>query len=358
MECTPPRMIPDPPPTPPLADAAPGVPGDRAASMRRDITAAYLAAGTRIGAWAVMSAFVYRVGGPGQFAVLALVRGTIGILNYTAVGLTPALIRMLAETKSANAGDAHAAVTVSSEQGPAWFEYPTPETRWFDPRTIYASGVLAARLSIAAGLVVTLIYAVCFNKIHLVPRELMRDAPNVVLWIGLGILLRLYSDVAGALLQTRKHIALDNLLLGSGELFRLLSMVVLFATFHVSPLMAAAIAYVASGAFVVVTRRWAVHRLEDGPRDWQAGAARAAAVRRLFAFGSLVLLAEMADYLYSPTDFLLIAHFLGPADVAAYAPAVQLDSGLLILVAALASVLLPKAALAHAGGASADVRPY
>ncbi|MDB5356833.1 MAG: putative rane protein EpsK [Phycisphaerales bacterium] len=356
MECTPPRMIPDPPP--PLADAAPGVPDGRAASMRRDITAAYLAAGTRIGSWAVMSAFVYRVGGPGQFAVLALVRGTIGILNYTAVGLTPALIRMLAEAKSATASDAHAAATVSPEQGPVRLDYAPPATRSFDPRTIYASGVLAARLSIAAGLVLTLIYAVSFNKIHLVPRELMRDAPNVVLWIGLGILLRLYSDVAGALLQTRKHIALDNLLLASGELFRLLAMVAIFATLHVSPLMAAAIAYVAAGAFVVVTRRYAVHRLEDGPRDWQAGAARAAAVRRLLAFGSLVLLAEMADYLYSPTDFILIAHFLGPAEVAAYAPAVQLDSGLLILVAALASVLLPKAALAHAGGASVDVRRY
>ncbi|MDB5302840.1 MAG: polysaccharide biosynthesis protein [Phycisphaerales bacterium] len=326
--------------------------------MRRDIAAAYVAAAARIGAWALMSAFVYRVGGPGQFAVLALVRGTIGILNYTTVGLTPALIRMFAAVRSARAGDDGAVAAALPEQFPARLDGATPEAFSFDHRTIYASGILAARLSIAVGFCLTIIYAVCFTRFHVVPQDLIHDAPGVVLWIGLGTLLRLYSDVAGALLQTRGRIALDNRLLAGGELTWVVATLMAFATSRVNPLTAAAMAYVVSGVFLTAARRWAVNRLEDGPQAWESGAARAAAVRNLFVFGSLVLLAQVADYLYSPTDFILIAHFLGPMGVAAYAPAVQIDSGLLMLVMAIASVLLPKAALAHASGASQDVRRY
>jgi len=43
---------------------------------------------------------------------------------------------------------------------------------------------------------------------------------------------------------------------------------------------------------------------------------------RLLELGSLVLVAQLADYLYAPTDFILINHFLTPGAVAAYAPAV------------------------------------
>src|SRR5437764_1146102 len=70
-----------------------------APTMRRDMIAAYIAAGTRIAAWAVVSAIVYRLAGAGEFGTLALIRGTIGILTYTAVGLAPTLIRLFAEAR-------------------------------------------------------------------------------------------------------------------------------------------------------------------------------------------------------------------------------------------------------------------
>jgi O-antigen/teichoic acid export membrane protein len=49
---------------------------------------------------------------------------------------------------------------------------------------------------------------------------------------------------------------------------------------------------------------------------------------------------------------------LSPLDIANYAPGVQIDSGLLLLVTGLSNVLLPKAALAHAGGSARTVRQY
>ena len=44
------------------------------------------------------------------------------------------------------------------------------------------------------------------------------------------------------------------------------------------------------------------------------------------AFGSGVLLAQLADFLYAPVDFILIQNLLGPFDTATYAPAVQIDA--------------------------------
>ncbi|MDB5330449.1 MAG: hypothetical protein JWP03_1600, partial [Phycisphaerales bacterium] len=97
--------------------------------MRRDISAAYLSAAARIGAWAAVSALVYRAGGAGEFAVLALVRGTIGILNYTTVGLTPALIRLFAESRSARGNVQRDIVALVPPDAPVRLDYATPGLR-------------------------------------------------------------------------------------------------------------------------------------------------------------------------------------------------------------------------------------
>src|SRR6185437_3054587 len=95
-------------------------------SMRRDVTAAYIAAGARIGAWAVVSAIVYRLAGPAHFAMLALIRGTIGILNYTAVGLAPALIRLLAESAPNRTGQANEALRAAADTLPTPIDSAAP----------------------------------------------------------------------------------------------------------------------------------------------------------------------------------------------------------------------------------------
>jgi O-antigen/teichoic acid export membrane protein len=79
---------------------------------------------------------------------------------------------------------------------------------------------------------------------------------------------------------------------------------------------------------------------------------------RLLGFGLLVVAAQLADYLYAPTDLILIRRLLGPGAVADYAPGVEVDSALLLVVAALAGVLLPRTALAHARGDAEAARRY
>jgi O-antigen/teichoic acid export membrane protein len=105
--------------------------------------------------------------------------------------------------------------------------------------------------------------------------------------------------------------------------------------------------------------RWVAARREL-PRDDRSRFKHLdpAILKRLLGFGLLVTAAQMADYLYAPTDFLLISWLLHPIESATYGPAVQIDAGLLMLVSALASVLLPKAALAHTRGNRAQLVRY
>jgi O-antigen/teichoic acid export membrane protein len=95
-----------------------------------------------------------------------------------------------------------------------------------------------------------------------------------------------------------------------------------------------------------------------GAGSWSPRAIRLNSILALLSFGLLVALAQAADFLYAPTDNILINRFIDPLTVAVYAPAIQIDAGLLLLVGGLAAVLLPRSALAHAGGDTAQVRRY
>jgi len=78
----------------------------------------------------------------------------------------------------------------------------------------------------------------------------------------------------------------------------------------------------------------------------------------LITYGSIVTVAQLADFLYAPTDFILINRLLTTIDAANYAPAVQVDAALLLSVGAIANVLLPKTAIAHAQDDVELIRKY
>jgi O-antigen/teichoic acid export membrane protein len=318
--------------------------------MRRDVMAAYFAAGSRIGAWALVSAIVYRLASPAQFAMLALIRGTIGILNYAAIGLAPALIRHFAA-----ASQSHSPLQSDDPKQPGEITGPGAALSNANERAIFSTGIVIAAASTVVGLIITLFYARFFDRIHVVPPGLGRAAPWAVILIGLGTLLRLFSDAPGALLKTKGRIAKDNYILASGDIFWALATA---AAFHWAGLLTASITYAAAGLVVAAARTLAVQQLKSRfwPLElrliqWRIGNA-------LLSFGSLLLLAQIAEYFYAPTDYILINHFFGPGEVAAYAPGTQIDMALLMLVTGLAAVLLPKSALAHTRGDPKLLRQY
>ena len=173
--------------------------------------------------------------------------------------------------------------------------------------------------------------------------------------IGLGVLLRLISDASGAVLQSSGRIAVDNLILASSEVLWV-GLCALWVDTDPHRIVRVAYAFALASAFQLAGRFVAAEKVArlsnlEMSLDWKAG-------REMLGYGILVTLSQVADYLYAPTDFLLINQLLRPSNVADYAPAVQIDAGLLLLVAGLAGVLLPKAAIAHAAGDVRRLRAY
>ncbi len=84
------------------------------------------------------------------------------------------------------------------------------------------------------------------------------------------------------------------------------------------------------------------------PRNWKS-------TRRLLAYGGLVTLGSAADFLYAPIDYFILNRLVDPLAPAVYAPAVQVDAAILVLVSAVATVVLPKAARLAAAGDPAGV---
>jgi O-antigen/teichoic acid export membrane protein len=115
--------------------------------------------------------------------------------------------------------------------------------------------------------------------------------------------------------------------------------------------------YTVSGLLPLIARLVVAHR-ETGVIVPDSNRVLLPAIRLLLGYGSMVVLAQLADYLYAPTDYILIDHLLAPVDIANYAPALQMDAALLLLVAGLSSVLLPRTAVAHAAGDRAVVMRY
>jgi O-antigen/teichoic acid export membrane protein len=298
-------------------------PATASSRLRGDIASAYLVAGSRIAGWLVVSALIFRRLGAESFAIFALIRGTIGLLNYISLGLSPALIHYGAQRD---------------------------ENRTL--RKYFSSALLVVMIGGVIGLLGTVVYAAAFKHLLNVPPA-QPMLPAIVLLMGIGMLARLGGDAPGAILQVSHRIKLDNLLVAAGDLlWAALSAIAVLSGWG---LLGIAVAFFASGLLPLLGRLFLSLRIVGGA---SASLIDRQIVRVLVGYGAMVVLAQLADYLYAPTDYILINKLLERVDVAAYAPAVQIDSGLLLLVIGLSAVLLPHAADAHAAGSPKLVRRY
>lgn len=323
----------------------------RDASFRRDIASAYVAAAARIGSWVVVSALVYRYLGAADFGILALVRGTLGILNYVTLGLSPALIH-----RSAAAVQPRPVIPASD--GPrSSLAYQSPRQAPASLNELYDNALALALMAGLVGLGATFVYALTFTRLYPLTRGVGADLPGVVACFGGGIVLRLVGDAPGAILQVRSRIALDNLLVSSGDLAWALLVGIVLAFRSPNAFLLVAGTYAVSG-LIPLAGRLKIAMREAGSARLRLENLSWPIMKLLLSYGSFVVLAQLADYLYAPTDYILIARLLHTSDLAGYAPAVQIDAGLLLLVTGLSAVLLPKTALAHAAGSSRVVRAY
>ena len=303
--------------------------------MRRDVVSAYGLTLCRVLAWVTVSAVVYRRYANEYFAALSLLRWTIGLLAYTSVGLGPAMVHSLARAR-------HGGTALPSRE---------------QVQTIRGSGTMLAIFAAGATLLLTGAYRATFPWLHHVPAGAMTEQfAGLILFFGIGDALRVLSEPAGAYLQTHDRIAADNLILIAGEIaWTILSLLSLPDAAHPSVIPVAA-AFTATSLGICGLRLLCTIDPLDPSPPWRA--ANVKTMLALLAFGSFVLVSQLSDFLYAPTDMILINRLLIPTELAAYAPAVQIDTGLLLLMTGLASVLLPKAASAHAAGDAAAVKRY
>jgi O-antigen/teichoic acid export membrane protein len=340
-------------------------------STRRDLISAYVATAARIGAWVVVAAVVMRRFGTDEFALLALVRGTLSILNYGTLGLGPAMIHHLARRDAGEPPPPRTAVPVLPVEAPenvaaapaATIAYANP-TELADPlhaalrplRETYAAGM---RIVLLAGLIAVVLlcgYASNFEQIHQWRLRVTGTPTTFVFAMGLGAILRIVSDAPGAVLQVRDRITRDNAYQCAAELIWVLGVLWSLSSPWMS-MSEIAIWFLASSAFLLVARLMTaatitqqfVFELPNPPPGL---------ARTLLADGGVIVLGQLANYLYAPAAMILISRLLDAELVAYYEAAVQVDAALLLLVTALATVLLPKAAVAHAADDRDAVRRY
>ena len=305
--------------------------------MRMDLTAAFAASGAKAMAYAVISSLLLAGGAHApDFAMFTLIRSTLGLLNYASLGIAPAFIRQLAQS-----------LAIGSK---------TPGAATISPQRLYASAVYPALLIGAVALLLLVLYSFKFDSIHKVPPTLLTYAPWSAFFVGMAMLFRLLSDIPGGWLQATHKISLDNILLMSADLaWPALTWVLLRST--PTPLLAASIAFCICYFALALARLVAagVHGapIRSSPRDVDRPMAR-----HLLGFGLLLTISQLSDFLYAPTDFLLINWFLTPEHLTDYSVVVQLDAGLLLLTSAVSTVLYPRASRAVAIHDVATLRRY
>lgn len=316
-------------------------------TMRRDIASAYLAAATKIGSWVIVSAIIYRGAGPITFGLVSLARATLSVLNYTTLGLAPAMMTLLAAAQRAEASRTSFPTAGNS------LDYSGPRVVNYSPRhVIFFNGMIAGACAFLIAMAIIFFYGDNISVLLRMPSR--GDAValyDFVIAYGFGVAFRLMSDVPGSVLQTQGRIALDNFLLACADVIWVLLLV---GTKGTAPLVgvmyALSSAMLLAGRLLVAALHIGLTRRQP-PIVWNV-------IRELLVFGTGVTIAQLADYLYAPVDFVLINRLLDPVLTAVYSPAVQIDAGLLVLVGGVASVLLPKTALAHASGNVALIRKY
>lgn len=331
-------------------------------SLPAQLVGAYAASFAKVLAWVVAAAAAYRLCGPGPFAFLMLLRGTLVLFNYTAFGLGPAVSHFVARAQSRPMGTLEA---VSGESPPT----NTDESRTLDylpelrirqfmvppgetALSVITHAVVAAIGLVCIGLLLLSLYASHVSEIHRVPISVVNQDIQIVWLLGLGVIARAVGDVAGGASQVQGRLVTDQILAAIADLIWAGACLSLFWSSEVR-LTDIGEWYLATG-ILACSLRWTLVGVLNQLR--LAGPGETAVrhpvglsfLRRLLAFGGLVTLASLGDFLYAPIDYVILNGLVDPLAVAVYAPAVQIDAAVILLVTALAAVILPRAAIKHA----------
>jgi O-antigen/teichoic acid export membrane protein len=325
---------------------------DAPSTFRRDLISAYIASGAKVASWAIVAALIYRYRDATALAVFMLARSVFGLLQYLFLNIGPAMVRVAAVPATSIAKDSgDVPPATSAIHATPVLDYARPmrgELRSDLLAITYRTALWVVGFPAAIGAVLLVLYASSFERVH-GRFALADDAFAFVLLMGFGFLARWISEPAGAVLQVRGRLALDNLFVAAADIAWV---PVTLLAYHWGGYIRHGIGTVGWGFCLVsmgllLARHIAVRLVFGGSLPGR-NVADLAMARRLIAYGSGITLGQLADFLYAPFIILLLGWMNQEDWIAAYTPAIQIDAAMLLLVSGLAAVMLPNAALADA----------
>ncbi len=312
--------------------------------------------------WIIVGAVVYRQLGEAAFAVLMMTRATLGLLNYTAFGMGPAVVHFTGRALAKKPIDPIVAEPVEQtppsatvmEYEPIHSWRPPPVRRGGEsPSTVLFHAHVAVAIATIIGVMIAVAYSQFFGAIHDLPVGVARTE-GFVFWLGIGMLARLAGDSVAGASHALNRLPQDQFAMMAADL--LWAWLIVFLSIWQSSrleLFDVGWTYALSGIAAYFLRNRLAHvaarsnTLSSGreriPLDFYF-------LGRLVAYGGLVTLGSAADFLYAPIDYFILNRFVNPLAPAIYAPAVQIDAAILILTTAIATVALPAAARMFATG--------
>ncbi len=324
--------------------------------LKLDLISSYALSAARVGSNVAIFAILYRYTNERYAATYAVIRSMLMLLTYVFGGFNPLLQSLLA-APFANAASAPPSLTTIAAK-PLELAYST-RREWKrvlrdEADVVYAHTNMLVTFLVFLLIIPVTVYGEIAWQIHDFSITRLHHIAPFAAAFGIGLLFRLWSEPAGAVLQIRGRLTLDNVLQIAAE-FAFVSMSVVVAINHPigenfgRPFAGIGLAFLISSAGLLVARRFFASQtlglyLEPSlDMRWQT-------LKMIAASAALISLGQFADFLYAPANILLINTFIHPSAVARYAPALQIDAGLLLLVGAVSSVMLPRAMAAWARG--------
>lgn len=326
-----------------------------------DLGSSYALSVARVASMAAMVAIFYRYANAEYAATFILVRTMLGLLNNAFAGVGPTTQRWLA--RAAQTAPPVAAMPAFAVEVQVEYRSATRTARRQAgaEASAYLLTLTTTLALVAAAALVVMVYTGSFTFWHDVAITRAWQAGPFATSIGAGLLFRAASEPAGALLQSRNRLEVDNVIGIAGELLwplLCLPLVGYSAMWNGALLEAVGHRFLAVSVGVFFVRHAvAAYLLRD---DLFAAIGQYDITSQTpgrFAWQSVVTaIGSLADFLYAPANLLIISACIHPKAVADYTPALQFDAALLLLVGAIAATMLPRAMRLAGEGRKDDLR--
>jgi O-antigen/teichoic acid export membrane protein len=300
-----------------------------------DLITAYALSLARALSWLVVLGLVARRCSYEVFGVVSLVRGTLSLFGYLPQSLATVLIQKLKPFDTTAVAIAAPAQFDSTDRV-IKYESDVPVAR----RLINSVDVFALLLVLVAYFV-AVFYVGGFQQLHGLP---LSSNPETFKFLARfligGVLLRLLSEPAGAMLVVGGRLWIDNLLQLAGELAFVVGVALLLTSGNIEVV---GLAFFTGQAILLVGRLFCAHVVT------RQDVFKTVPFAALAIGTGLVFVSFLADFLYAPANQILINRIrMNARELADYALVLQVDAAILLLVSALSIVLLPRVSRAAA----------